>query len=148
MNKIELIKKLQQAQKIINECLVELSAKIRIKETKKAPFLPNEKMFKGVKVEDINFDMPLRPFVKKYGKGMSGPKKFTLLVARLAKGDLKKEIALFEVQKHWNKMKAKTLLGMKFNRFYPGRAKDNDLVESRRKGFYNLRPSWVDIFKK
>lgn len=78
---------------------------------------------------------------------MSGPKKFTLLVARFVKGDLKKEIALSEIRRNWNKMSAKTLLNMKFNLFYPSQAKENDWVESKRKGFYNLRPDWKEILK-
>jgi len=77
---------------------------------------------------------------------MSGPKKFTLLLAYLAKGDLKKVIALEEIQKQWNKMTAKSLLGMEFNRFYPASAKENDWVNSEKNGSYNLRPAWTAIF--
>lgn len=53
----------------------------------------------------IDLDVPVRAFVKKYAKGMSGPKKFTLLLARLAQGDLKAEIALSQIESSWNKMR-------------------------------------------
>ena len=109
---------------------------------KKSPALPHNS-----KVIDIDFGKPLRPFVKQYAKGLSGPKKFVLLLSRLAGGDVKKEVGIEEVKKHWNKMKAKSLLGLDFNTFYPTRAGENDWVETKKKGIYNLRPSWKDIFK-
>lgn len=96
----------------------------------------------------IDFDIPIRAFIKKYAKGMSGPKKFTLLLSWFVKGDLKKEMSLKELEKNWNKMTAKSLLRGKFNRFYPAEARANDWVDLRIKGFYNLRPSWSDIFYK
>ncbi|MFQ5663677.1 MAG: hypothetical protein ACE5HL_07590 [Terriglobia bacterium] len=94
----------------------------------------------------LDFGMPVRPFIKRYSKGMSGPKKFTLLLARLVKGDPKKQIQVGEIEKHWDKMTS--LMGIDFNRFFPSQAKDNDWVESKRKGFYNLRPGWKDIFSR
>lgn len=93
----------------------------------------------------VNFDKPLRPFMKQYvTKNMSGAKKFTLLLVRLTKGDLKKEVALAEIEKQWSKMTS--IVGTEFNRFFPSAAKDNDWVESKRKGSYNLRPNWKEIF--
>ncbi len=44
-------------------------------------------------------------------------------------------------------MKSKDLLGMDFNRFYVGEAKDNDWVDSQKKGYYYLRPNWKEIFE-
>ncbi len=78
---------------------------------------------------------------------MSGTEKFVLLLSRLAKGKLKQEISIEEIQKYWNRMKAKSLLGLDFNRFYPTEAQDKDWVETKKRGFYNLRPSWKQIFK-
>lgn len=98
-------------------------------------------------VATIDFDKPLRPFIKTYGKGLSGPKKFTLLLSWLAKGDHKKQVELNELQRQWNRMTAKSLLGMEFNRFYAAEARNNDWVEVGKKGLYNLRPSWRGIFK-
>jgi hypothetical protein len=125
---------------LVDRCLADLdSAKPRrgVKSSKNAH---------SVSTTKVDLDVPLRAFVKKYAKGMSGPKKFALLLARLARGDLKAEIALSEIERSWNKMRAASLMGMKFNRFYPVQAKTNDWVDSGRKGFYRLRPSWREIF--
>jgi len=108
----------------------------------KQPRIANEKQPPNT----LDFSMPIRPFVKRHGVGMSGPKKFALLVAYLAKGDLKKTIQFVEIKKHWNKMTAKSLLGMEFNTFYPASAKENNWVNSEKSGSYSLRPSWKAIF--
>src|SRR2546426_7020048 len=42
-----------------------------------------------------------------------------------------RSVALEEIQKHWKKMKAKSLLGLTFNRFYPAQARESDWVETR-----------------
>jgi hypothetical protein len=97
---------------------------------------------------DIDYSKPLRPFVKRYGAGMSGPKKFTLVLAHLAGGDLSKNVSLDQVQRYWSRMTAKGLLGMKFNRFYSAKAKDNDWVNTEKSGLYHLRPSWKEIFNE
>lgn len=94
----------------------------------------------------IDFDKPIRPFIKQYSKDMSGPERFTLLLARLVEGDLKKEVQLKEVEKQWNAMTS-LMDRMEFNRFFPSQAKDRDWVESKKRGFYNLRPNWKEIFK-
>ena len=83
--------------------------------------------------------------MKSYSKGLSGPKKFVLLLSCLAKGDLRKKVPLREIEGRWNRMTS--LLEMNFNRFFPAQAKDNDWVESKKKGLYNLRPIWRDILK-
>lgn len=90
--------------------------------------------------------MPIRPFVKRYGARLNGQQKFTLLVAFLAGGDINKKVPLEEIEKEWNRMTGKGLLGMKFNRFYTGRAKENDWVNTEKTGLYHLRPSWKAIF--
>ena len=95
---------------------------------------------------NIDLSTPIRPFVKKHAVGMSGPKKFTLVLAHLAGGDVGKKVSLEEIERQWSRMTAKGLLGMKFNRFYSATAKDNDWVNTEKSGFYNLRPSWQSIF--
>jgi hypothetical protein len=95
---------------------------------------------------DIDLSMPIRAFVKRFAGGLSGPKKFTLLLAHLAKGDVSKNVSLELIEKNWNKMTAKNLLGMKFNRFYSNTAKDHDWVNTDKPGLYHLRPSWKAIF--
>lgn len=95
----------------------------------------------------IDFEIPIRPFIKQNAKGLSGDKKFVLLVSYLSKGDPRKEIELEKVEGIWNTMKAMDLLGGKFNRAYSNRAKDNDWVDAKKTGTYILRPTWKEIFK-
>lgn len=143
MDRDKLISSLHQIKALTEECLENLGDSTRPKRaTKKTPT-----PLHAPRVLSIDFDKPLRPFVKQYAKGMSGSKKFVLLLSRLVKGDLKKEVSLEEIQEHWNKMISKSLLAQDFNYFFSAQAKDNDWVETKKKGFYNLRPSWKDILK-
>jgi hypothetical protein len=48
-----------------------------------------------------------------------------------------------DVEKHWNRMKQ--LLDGKFNVAYTTRAKDNAWVDSPKRGFYVILPSWKGI---
>jgi hypothetical protein len=133
--------KLLKIKALIDQCLSDLES---VKPSRKAK---SSERTQSVANTQVDLEVPIRPFVKKHAKGMSGPKKFTLLLARLAKGDLKAEIALSEIERNWNKMRSSSLMGMNFNRFYPIEAKNNDWVDSGRKGFYKLRPTWRRIFQ-
>lgn len=93
---------------------------------------------------DIDFSINERAFVKRYATDKSGPKKFTLLLAYLAKGEVDKNIELSEIKKHWGKMTSKTLLG-KFNMFYPNDAKTRGWIDSKEYGSYNLTNEWGAI---
>lgn len=93
----------------------------------------------------LEFGMPIRAFIKKNSRGMSGAKKFTLLLAYLTKGAVDSEIELSEIETHWNKMTS--LLNGKFNRAHSIRAKENGWVDSSKQGVYVLRPDWNEIFK-
>jgi hypothetical protein len=99
-------------------------------------------------VAQVDFSSNIRAFVKRYAGGMGGPQKFSLLLAYIAKGDSSKRISLEEIQRHWNKMTAKGLLGMKFNRFYSASARERDWVSTEKSGLYYLRPSWREIFNE
>jgi hypothetical protein len=138
-----LVKKILEIKELADECLAALASKES--EAKKQRQTTTRAQSNPAR---LDFNMPLRPFIKKYAKGMSGPKKFTLLLARLAQADLKTELSLGQIETDWNKMTSAQLLGMKFNRFYSVQAKDNDWVESKRKGFYNLRPGWQRILSR
>jgi hypothetical protein len=94
----------------------------------------------------LDFDTPFRAFIKRHAAGMSGARKFTLLVAYIAKGDVKKSVDLAEIRQHWNKVKAKGLLGMTFNPKYTSEAKENDWVDASA-GAYVLRPDWKGILE-
>lgn len=93
----------------------------------------------------LDFSMPLRAFVKKHSGSMNGAKKFTLLLAYLSKGNDSVSVNLSDVESHWNRMTAKGLLGMKFNRLYSSEARDNDWAATEKSGVYKLRPSWKAI---
>lgn len=86
-----------------------------------------------------DLSLPLRPFMKKYARGASGPQKFALLIAHLAKGKLDAEVSRAEVEKHWNKMKG--LLGAS-NPAFSTRARDSGWVDSAKFGVYKLLPGW------
>lgn len=133
---------LHQIRTLADECLANLGDSAKPQRVVKKSAAPSH----ARKPPDLDFDKPIRPFIKEYGKNMRGPQEFTLLLARLVEGDLKREVQLKEVQKHWNAMTA-LMDGMEFNRFFPSQAKDRDWIESKRRGFYNLRPNWQRIFK-
>ena len=57
-----------------------------------------------------------------------------------------KEVELKEIEKKWNSMTS-LMDRMEFNRFFSSQAKDRDWVESKKRGFYRLRPSWKGIFE-
>jgi len=143
MNSKNLAAKLENIKMLADECLADLNLSESTSSLKKA----HRDSIKENKLNSKpDFTMPIRPFVKKYAKGMSGPKKFTLILAYMVKGDKSIQISLESIKNSWDKMTSGSLLGMKFNRFYSGQAKDNDWVESKKSGNYNLRPSWMDIF--
>ena len=130
-----------------NENLAHIIA--RIEKLEKAVFEPATKEKKlpaktsDMKI-DIDFSINERAFVKRYATDKSGPKKFTLLLAYLAKGEIEKNIELSEIKKHWGKMTSKALLG-KFNMFYPNDAKTRGWIDSKEYGSYNLTNEWKAI---
>lgn len=138
MDKTGMLERLKEIEKLAKECMSELDGETKTQKKKDGTRVSNR---------DIDFEIPIRAFVKKYSKGLSGDRKFTLLVAYLSKGEFKREILLDEIENNWNKMKSKKLLGMQFNRYYSGVAKENDWVETKKHGIYSLRPLWKGIFK-
>src|ERR1700683_995691 len=73
-------------------------------------------------LSDADYELPLRPFIKRFGAKMSGPKRFVLLLAHLAHGKTGIPVQVAELQKAWNSMVG--MMGV-FNTAYPTRAKDN-----------------------
>jgi hypothetical protein len=98
------------------------------------------KPVRSAKSAELDFSLPIRPFMKRYAKGVSGPRKFAILVAHLAKGDLETEVAFKDVEKQWNKMTQ--LMDGRFNSAHASRAKDNGWVDSPRHGIYKLLSGW------
>lgn len=121
----------------------------RIEKLEKAVFAPSVKEKKLLEKtpstnQGIDFSLNERAFVSRYAADKSGPKRFTLLLAYFAKGEVDKSIELSEIKKHWEKMSAKTLLG-KFNMFYPNDAKTRGWVDSKKHGNYNLTNAWKEV---
>ena len=93
---------------------------------------------------DLNFKLNLRAFVKAHSGGLSGPQKFTLLLARLTEGKVSRTIKRKDLQRAWNRMAG--LMGTKFNGAYAIRAKDNGWVDTSKNGVYMLTDSWKHAF--
>jgi hypothetical protein len=120
---------------------------IRIEKLEKAVFDSGEAKKKSklsTHSKDIDFSLNARTFIKRYAIDKSGPKKFTLLLAFLAKGEIGKNMELSEIRKYWNRSKAKNLL-RKFNMFYPNDAKTRGWVDSKKYGSYCLRDEWENV---
>lgn len=95
-------------------------------------------------IHNIDFSINERAFAKRYTIDKSGPKKFTLLLAYLVKGEVDKNFDLSDIKNHWNKMSAKNMLG-KFNMFYPNDAKNRGWIDSKEHGKYNLTNEWKSV---
>lgn len=102
------------------------------------------KVLPKTSAHNIDFSINERVFVKRYAIDKSGPKKFTLLLAYLVKGEIDKNFDLSEIKNRWNKMSAKNMLG-KFNMFYPNDAKNRGWVDSKEYGKYNLTNEWKNV---
>jgi len=92
----------------------------------------------------LDLDLPMRPFMKRYGTGLSGPKRFVLLLAHTVRGDLGTSRPVGEIEALWCRMTG--LIG-NFNSAYPNRAKDAGWVDATRPGVYVLLPGWQRILK-
>ena len=96
---------------------------------------------------DIDFSINERAFVNRYIAGKSGPQKFTLLLAYLAKGKIDKPITIARLKNAWSKMSGKRLLGQ-YNDFYPTEAKNKGWVDTPKRGYYTLSNEWENSYAK
>jgi hypothetical protein len=87
MDEIRLLERLKEIEKLTKECIYDLGDKIKAKKDKD-----------DLRVSDrnIDFDIPIRGFIKKYSKSLSGPKKFALLVAYFQKENLRRKRCLMK----------------------------------------------------
>ena len=130
--------KLKQIIALANECLVGMSSLSNMKHKLTAKYVPT-------KAEPLKFNMSGSAFMKKYlTKRMNGPKKFTLILAYLAKGDIAHNIELNKIEKIWTKMTR--LIKKKYNRSDSIGARDNGWVDTKGHGLYHLCDSWQEIF--
>lgn len=141
MSRVNLIEKLNQIKQLAEECLQELgqSSPVSGKPVKKRLKL------RTADTRKFNFNMHIRAFIKIHAKSLSGPRRFALLVARLTKGKTSQVIPMKEITRQWNKMRG--LLDGELNNAHATRAKESGWVDSKKHGFYQLSPSWKDIFK-
>jgi len=94
----------------------------------------------------LDFSTPIRPFVKRHATtAMSGPRKLTLLIARLADGKTDVSVYRAEVERSWSKMEG--LLGGPYNGAYDTRARDQGWIYSPKAGVFALRPGWEAVLK-
>ena len=97
----------------------------------------------------LDFSLPVRAFVRRHAKGLGGPQKFTVLLARLSGGKTGVAITLKEMEKAWNRMTEP--MGGRFNPAYTTRAKDNGWVDnsvSTDLQSYSDQMVWISDFWK
>lgn len=132
---------LEMIRSLVSDC-ISLIAKPERRRNPKSPAIKKGKALPP----SLRFDSNARAFVKSHAKGLSGPKKFVLILAYLAEGDVHKDVSLGSIQKLWNSMTSSSLLGMDFNLSFSTRAKENGWVDSKKRGIYTLDHSWKTIF--
>lgn len=91
--------------------------------------------------DDMDFSLPVRPFMRLHAKSLGGPGKFTVLLAWLTKGKAGEQKSLKDIKKAWNHMTEP--MGGPFNPAHTTRAKDNGWVDAPKPGFYVLRAGWA-----
>jgi hypothetical protein len=91
----------------------------------------------------LSFSLNSRAFMNKYARGMTGSRKFTLLLAHLAQGKVDQEISRERVASEWNRMKS--VLGGPYNGAHATRAKAEGWIDSAKWGHYQLSDSWKEV---
>jgi hypothetical protein len=131
-----MLEKLQKIQNLIAECIKELSKSKSDSKFKK-------QIINKVSKQLLDFSLNDRAFIKKYGKNLSGPKKFVLLVAYIARGGINNVVESKEITKKWNKVSS--FMGGKSQKNFGTRAKENGWLNSPKYGSYVLSKNWGDI---
>lgn len=137
----ELLQRLVDARAVIDDCIAFLSTTPNSKTTRQSKVRVQKKSRPS-----LNFTLNERNFIRTYGRGLSGPKKFVLLLAFEVKGKVGTEVELDVLRTKWNKMTSKALMGYKFNLFYSNDAKTRGWVDSKKTGSYHLCKTWMEIF--
>jgi hypothetical protein len=125
---------LRQIQALINEALSEAPLG-------KKPKAPKEPAKPAPGATSLSFDMNILAFTNKYARRLSGPSKFTLVVAYLVKGNLSGQVSYQDIMGQWNKMK--TVLGDP-NGAHANRAKGKGWVEPAEYGMWKLTSGWKE----
>ena len=139
----ELQNKLQKIISLAEECQVILSTQKHRKHNgntrrkQKNPVHVSQK-------REINFNLNSRAFFKQNVKSLTGPKKYTLVVAYLTKGKVGQELSSDKIKACWDKH-SKLLGGKLKSGVYGTRAKESGWLDDPKYGFYCLTKDWVDI---
>lgn len=94
----------------------------------------------------VDFSLPLRAFMNRYARGRSGPEAFTMLVARLANGEIDREVRADEIRREWTRMTG--ILGNSFAAVFGTRAKNQAWVDSPQRGVFVLLPDWTGALQE
>jgi hypothetical protein len=135
----DVVATLQQVRTLVDECIAGLAGKPLARSRKEAA---PSRLRKLQPRRSLDFSANVRAFVKAHAKDLNGGRKFTLLLAYLAKGEANKEIQLKDIETTWDRMTS--LLG-KFNRKYSNDAKELGSVDTKKQGVYVLRPQWREL---
>jgi hypothetical protein len=114
---------------------------------RKARFLPAPRESAGNTKGSarFEFDLDVRPFMKRYSAGRSGPHKLILLVSHFAKGLIGASVSRADVIDKWKRMTA--IMGGPYNGAYDTRARDTGWLHSPKAGVFELRPGWEEVGK-
>lgn len=134
MDRSKVISILKEIGTLIDEATDELGVTESVREKRSSP--------RSKRPLQISFNDNVLAVMKKHGRGLSSKQKFTLLLARLAKGNLSQRVSSGELQKNWNKMKA--VLGGKYNAAHANRAKAEGWVDTPKHGVYTLSAVWKE----
>lgn len=88
----------------------------------------------------LDFELPMRAFIKRYARGLSGPRRFTLLLARLSGGRIGHPVETKNLEREWNRMTEP--MNGSFNSAYGSRARDEGWVDTATRGTFVLRSEW------
>jgi ABC-type hemin transport system ATPase subunit len=113
---------------------------VRVSKSAKAPKAAAKTRAALRPATDLSFSLNVLAFMKKFAKGMSGSRKFTLLLAHLVKGKTGQEISGERIASAWNRMKQ--VLGGAYNAVHATRAKAEGWIDSPKWGHYALSNSW------
>lgn len=143
MNRAELISTLEEIRALADGALNEIGVAAREGKTRKIAIAQPKP---PVSAPGLSFSSNVLAFMSKHARGLKGPQKFTLLLARLAKGKASQQISRAELESAWNKMKV--VLGGRFNPAHANRAKAKGWVDSPKYGVYTLSDSWKECLSK
>jgi len=92
-----------------------------------------------------DFSLPVRAFVNRYAKPLSGPRKYAILVARLCVGNVGHSISPREVERQWRSMTEP--MGGDYNGAYATRAKNEGWIDSPDRKSTVLLKDWVNALE-